>query len=215
MTISPASSFDKDEEILFLDRELELSTNSVSMVASAKSQLTDSLTVGGFSRVRSNSAPPIPPEDAGVQEHHRVPSPATGQQSLSAQSSINDGNEGGSSSRKVWSALTLRPSVLEGEGGGVEGCRGDCMWLGTEGGQLHVYRVGDNLRCRTQRKTVELGAAVCCLRYICVCVCGGRRPLKHARCSVVVMIAMKGKKQLCCMMLLDAGFDDSKDKVVS
>lgn len=163
MTISPTSSFDKDDELIFVDGELELSTSS--MTTPSKSQLTDSLTVEGFCRVRSNSAPPIPPTDAGGLDHHRVPSPATGQQSLSAQSSINDSSEGGASSaRKVWSALTLRPAMLEGGEGGVASCQGNCMWLGTEGGQLHVYRVGDNLRCRTQRMTVELGAAVTCLR---------------------------------------------------
>ena len=181
VTISPTSSFDKDDDLMFIDGDLELSTNSMS-TANSKSQLMDSLTVGNIHRVRSNSAPPIPPEDVGGLDghthhhhthhhhHHRVPSPATGQQSLSAQSSINDSTEGGggasSSSRKVWSALTLRPPVQEGGGGGgvAESDRGDCMWLGTEGGQLHVYRVGDNLRCRTQRRTVDLGAAVCCIR---------------------------------------------------
>lgn len=166
MTLSPTSSFasdvksmpgDKDDDLLFIDGELEL-TSSVNVPSQ---QFSTSLTVREFARVRSNSAPPVP--DSTLQEESaqsRVPSPATGQQTLSAQSSITDSSD---CSRKtpVWSALTLRPSSLEGCGR-KEGDHS--MWLGTEAGELHVYRVGDNLRYRKNRVTVELGAAVHCVQ---------------------------------------------------
>ena len=172
VTLSPTSSFDvpsipgdKDDDLLFLDSELELSTSSMATPIQA---LSNSLTVDGIARVRSNSAPPIP--DPSLEEDARrtarVPSPATGQQTLSAQSSACS-----ECSRKVWSALTLRPPAL-GEGEGEEGVL-QSMWLGTEKGQVHVYRVGNNIRSRTNRITVELGSAVHCIRCVCVCVGGG------------------------------------------
>lgn len=180
MTPSPTSSLasdiksvpgDRDDDLLFIEGELCL--------AAISTPLRSSLSAGAdFARVRSNSAPPIPeplsedvtrsrvPCSVTSQQDKarprvpspgpRVPSPATGQQTLSAQSSATDSSE---CSRRTptWSALTLRPSssLEEGEGS---------MWLGTEAGEVHVYRVGDNLRCRNNRLTVELGAAVLCLK---------------------------------------------------
>lgn len=161
VTLSPASSFDirsmhsdKDDDLMFLDGDLELSTSS--MTTSIQNQ---SLTVDSLVRVRSNSAPPIPDPVLEDKIRTRIPSPATGQQTLSAQSSATDSSE---SSKKVWPALTLRPSSLE-----LGRAREEClhsMWLGTEGGQIHVYRVGDNIRSRSNRKTVEMESAVCCIR---------------------------------------------------
>lgn len=163
VTLSPASSFasdiksmpsDKDDDMLFIDGELEL-TGSIN----ASAPFSTSLTVREFARVRSNSAPPIPDpilEDEGGRLEGRpacVPSPATGQQTLSAQSSATDSSDC-SQKMPVWSALTLRPSSLD----------GNCMWLGTEAGELHVYRVGDNLRYRSNRVTVQLGSAVLCIQ---------------------------------------------------
>lgn len=144
--------------MLFIDGELEL-TSSMNTPCQTQ-QFSASLTVREFSRVRSNSAPPIPDSTLEEEGRPRVPSPATGQQTLSAQSSITDSSD---CSRKmpVWSALTLRPSSLE-RSGGEEG--NHSMWLGTETGELHVYRVGDNLRYRKNRITLELGSAVHCIQ---------------------------------------------------
>jgi hypothetical protein len=163
--LSPTSSFasdiksmpsDKDDDVLFIDGELEL-TGSMN---TPSQQLSTSLTVREFCRVRSNSAPPIPNSMLEEDGHPRVPSPATGQQTVSAQSSVTDSSD---CSRKtpVWPALTLRPSSLEGCGG-EEG--NHSMWLGTDAGELHVYRVGDNLRYRKNRVTVEVGSTVHCIQ---------------------------------------------------
>ena len=66
---------------------------------------------------------------------------------------------------KLWSPLTLRPSCgLDSGARSFEGLGDRCMWLGTEGGQVHVYGAGDNLRARSQRRTVELLAPVHCIR---------------------------------------------------
>lgn len=162
VTLSPASSFasdtksmpsDKDDDVLFIDGELEL-TSSINTAT----QFASSLTVREFARVRSNSAPPIPDPMLEDQNRPRVPSPATGQQTHSARSSATDSSD---CSRKmsvpVWSALTLRPPS-------AEGSLGNCMWLGTEAGEVNVYRVGDNLRYRSNRITVQLGSAVLCIK---------------------------------------------------
>ena len=127
---------------MFVDGDMSL-TNATAPT------LTAPIHLPGLNRVRSNSAPPYP--DTAL-EDVRVPSPATGQHCTSAHSS--------GTSRKPCSALTLRPLSLEGEEKGCE----YSMWLGTEGGQVYIYQAGDNLRCRSNRRTVDLGSAVHCIR---------------------------------------------------
>lgn len=150
---------DKDDELIFLEGDLDLGGGIMPTTcanALVQSLPTDSLTVHGITRVRSNSAPPFP--DIGMEVDRRVPSPATGQQHMSAQGSSSIDS---TSTRRLWPALTLRPSSLE----GVEKECEHCMWLGTDGGQIHLYRVGNSLRSRTSRKTIDLGSAVHCIRY--------------------------------------------------
>ncbi len=125
----------------------------------------------GFCRVRSNSAPPDP--DRGfdpasrlpareVMEVSRSPSPPSSPP-LPRPTPIKNSLSVDPRMTKAWSPLTLRPSSnLEG-GGSADGGY-SCMWLGTEGGQIHVYIAGNNLRSRSKRQTIEMGAPVHCIR---------------------------------------------------
>ena len=103
---------------------------------------------GVLRRVRSNSAPPDPERTLTNGIH---PSILNGSHQKTTTSST---------VRKIWAPLTLRPGSTTTGDVGV----GRSMWLGTEGGNLYVYSTGNNLRSRTNRQTVELPAAVHCIR---------------------------------------------------
>lgn len=121
----------------------------------------------GFCRVRSNSAPPDPDrggESSGLKlpeqdltKVSRSPSPPLTHPIPPKSSLAVDPRM-----TKAWSPLTLWSSKLEGGGPLNEGYR--CMWLGTEGGQIHIYTAGNNLRSRSKRQTLEMGSPVHCLR---------------------------------------------------
>ena len=133
-----------------------------------------------FRRVRSNSVPPD--VERGLEEtdgllrqkrshhrhhhhHGRGRSARTHSPSPTLPREARPNKDHASAATKLWSPLTLRPSnCLDSEGRNFEGLGGRCMWLGTEGGQVHIYGAGDNLRARSQRKTVELPAPVHCIR---------------------------------------------------
>ncbi len=123
----------------------------------------------GFRRVRSNSAPPDPDRGADLASGLRVPARELEDISrspsppLSHPTPVKNSLSVDPRTTKAWSPLTLRPSSkLE---GGSPSDRGfSCVWLGTEGGQIHVYSAGNNLRSRSKRQTVEMGAPVYCIR---------------------------------------------------
>ena len=96
-------------------------------------------------RVRSNSAPPDPERPLTSRSHP---------------SALNDSHKNATSSitRKIWAPLTLRPGSM------TDTSVGKSMWLGTEAGNLYIYSTGNNLRSRTNRQTVNLPAAVHCIR---------------------------------------------------
>ena len=131
---------------------------------------TRSLTRGAFRRVRSNSAPPDPERvlqyTSDVSSHGRTlhsPSPSSHSPSPSLPHQTKNTltvEQLNPRTTKSWSPLTLRPSNCM-DDAEEEECS---MWLGTEGGQLHIYSAGNNLRSRSQRQTVELGAPVHCIR---------------------------------------------------
>ncbi len=171
MTLSPtlgtvsavkSESCDKDDDVMFIEGDIELTDSLILTTPLATPSLQSSsgsasLSVGGISRVRSNSVPPYLDVDQVLESSSmRVPSPATGQHNNNA----TDTTTCNDTSRRVWSALTLRPSALE----GVERGSAHCMWLGTEDGQIHLYGAGDNLRSRSNRRTLELNSAVHCIR---------------------------------------------------
>lgn len=152
MTISPTPSIgsdsksitcDKDDDLLFLDGELD----ALSMPNNDASFSSNSLSIQGITRVRSNSAPPYP-----TMETSEVPAPETGQWNFSNLTEP---------SQKIWSALTLRPSALEDQA--EKGC-GHSMWLGTEGGQILIYSPGDNIRSQSSRRVMEFSSPVHCIR---------------------------------------------------
>ena len=102
---------------------------------------------GVLRRVRSNSAPPDPERTLTNGIH---PSILNGSHQKTTSSTV----------RKIWAPLTLRPGSTATGDVSV----GRSMWLGTEGGNLYVYSTGNNLRSRTNRQTVDLPAAVHCIR---------------------------------------------------
>ena len=133
-------------------------------------------------RVRSNSVPPD--VERGLEEtdgllrqkrvHHRhhhgrstrtrSPSPTLCRGAMSKNFSTKSHSSGSNPTAKLWSPLTLRPSNSFNGRGDWEGLADKCMWLGTEGGHIHIYGAGDNLRARSHRRTVELPAPVHCIR---------------------------------------------------
>lgn len=150
ITISPAPSIgsdgkimmcDKDDDLLFLDGDLEL----LNLPSNSTSLSGSSLSVQGITRVRSNSAPPCETRNASG-----IPAPETGQWNCSNLTEC---------SQKNWSALTLRPFALKGL---EKGC-GHCMWLGTESGQVLIYGPGDNIRSQSSRRVVELNSHIHCI----------------------------------------------------
>ena len=105
----------------------------------------------GFSRVRSNSAPPDPERlfTTGSNGIHPSIFGASCQNPTS-------------SATKLWGPLTLRPSSTVGENSSIgNNCS---MWLGTQAGKLYIYSAGNNLRSRSNRRTVEMPGAVHCIR---------------------------------------------------
>ena len=115
-------------------------------------------------RVRSNSAPDLEAllEPSVRQEEEQLAQPTykqTPQPNQEVTTLSVDRPQ-----TKAWSPLTLRPSniveVLP-EGSSSE-C--SCMWLGTEGGCIHIYTAGNNLRSRSKRRTLELSTPVHCIR---------------------------------------------------
>ena len=114
-----------------------------------------------FHRVRSNSAPDllnVLAGDSPVDVFRRVEERAG--------TSLSPPPPGDS---KFWSPLTLRspPSrdTEEKDASAPPEDPGSSMWLGTEGGQILVYSPGSNLRSRSNRSTIQLPAAVHCIRY--------------------------------------------------
>ena len=111
----------------------------------------------GFHRVRSNSAPDllkVLPRNSPMDVFRGEERGAT---SLSPPPPADS---------KFWSPLTLRPPPLDRDKKGPPESRGTSMWLGTEGGQILVYSPGSSLRSRSNRCTIQLPAAIHCIRYI-------------------------------------------------
>ena len=132
---------DKDDDLMYLDGELEL----LNLPRSDISLLGNSLSVQSITRVRSNSAPPCQnrnESDSTVE---------TGQWNFS--------NASESTPESTWSAGTLQPLAVKEVGNGC----GHCMWLGTGGGQILIYGPGDNIQPQSSRRVVDLNSHIHCI----------------------------------------------------
>ena len=104
-----------------------------------------------FCRVRSNSAPPDPDRIL-----------TNGSNGIHPSIFDTSHQNPTTSVTKVWGPLTLRPSSTVGENSSTgSSCS---MWLGTQAGNLFIYSAGNNLRSRSNRRTMEMPAAVHCIR---------------------------------------------------
>ncbi len=128
-----------DDEVSNLEDSIGGTTDTLDSMSGQIIQPQDRLLID-MKQLRSNSAPPFPPDPSLSQELQEPPfSPPD---------------------ITRFSPLTLRAPDANLEGYGSD----HCMWLGTENGQLFVYSAGNNLRSRSNRQCIQLEAPVTSIR---------------------------------------------------